>query len=84
MNKSQLFFKEVVTSTPVRSRQYLFGTVGRNKPARPTPDPKIISYGSKQQGGREAGSLLQGGTWDWGRRSLTVGGNPRLSSHPKP
>lgn len=73
----------------MRSRQYLFGTVGRNKPARPTPDPKIISYGSKQQGGREAGSLLQGGTWDRGEalshrgwKSQAVLVSKAMTAHP--
>lgn len=37
VNNSQLFFKEAVTPTPVRIGPYLFGTVGRNKPACPTP-----------------------------------------------
>lgn len=39
----------------VRKRQSLFGTLGGNKSARPSPGPKIISYGSKQEGGRDAG-----------------------------
>lgn len=37
VNNSQLCFKEAVTPTPVRIGPYLFGTVGRNKPACPTP-----------------------------------------------
>lgn len=45
----------------MKIRQYLFGTIGRNEPACPSPDPKIISYGSKQEGGRHAGLPSSGG-----------------------
>lgn len=41
-------------TSQVRTRRHLFGTIGRNKPACPTPDPKITSYGSKRKGGSDA------------------------------
>lgn len=67
VNNSQLFFKEAVTPTPVRIGPYLFGTVGRNRSLLVPPRPKIIAYGSSEDG--RGIPLQKGRTWDRGRRS---------------